>query len=189
VIALWLNNRRTGRVRPLVAVGTIAGIAGMSAAGLMVNVHAARWNDPTTDVAQFKDELPPGMRLVSFSPIEHRFAYYYRDAVAEIDWPRHVDDLPPDVEYFCFMRTPGDMPERRSSGRGRTVYETPGTLPFAWREITSICVERQIYDDSPRVVVLGRVVRPVQHAVFDVTKPQSPPASRVRTADQLRQRK
>ena len=147
VIALWKSYRRPRQLRAIFAAVAIAAIAGVGVAGFMVNVHTARWNDPTRDIAQLKDQLPPGTRLVSFSPVEHRFACYYRDPIAELDWPRTIDDLPPDVEYFCFMRQPDDTADSRAAGRGRSWYTTPGTLPFEWEEITSICVERQVYDD------------------------------------------
>jgi hypothetical protein len=189
VAIIWSNYRRATHVRYLIVVGTIAIVAGISAAGLLVNVRKARWIDPTAGVGQIRDQLPPGERLVSFSPIEHRFAYYFCDRITELDWPRKIDELPPNLNYFCFKRTPGDTADCRASGRGRTVFKTPGTLPFAWQEIKSICVERQVYDDSPRVVVLGRVVRPIRSAISDVTKPQSPSTQRADVAAQSRQRK
>jgi hypothetical protein len=76
------------------------------------------------------------------------------------------------------MRTPGDTAKERDAGRGRTWYKTPGVLPFEWQEITSICVERQVYDDNPRVVVLGKIIRPLRAIASDVTIPQ-PTAQRV----------
>lgn len=170
---LWLCYRQPNNFRPITAVIAIAGIAGLGTGGFMVNVNAARWNNPTADVVDFKSLLPTGASLVSFTPIEHRFAYYYREPVAELDWPLAQDDLPPNVEYFCFMRNPGDTAKSRLAGRGRTTYHTSGTLPFAWQEITSICVDRRVYDDHPRTVVLGRVVRPLQPTISDVTVPQS----------------
>jgi hypothetical protein len=109
---------------------------------------------------------------VSFSPIEHRFAYYYGGPIAELDWPTAIGDLPAELEYFCFMRNPGDTAERRAAGRGRTWTTTPGTLPFAWLELDAICVERRLRDEPQRTVVLGRVVRPLRAAVSDVTSPQ-----------------
>jgi hypothetical protein len=172
VFAIRVAYRHASRFPPVIAVSAIAAIAGIGAAGFLVNLHAARWIDPTGDVAQMKAQLPSGTSLVSFSPVEHRFAYYYRDSIAEIDWPRKIGDLPPDIEYFCFMRQPGDTADSRVAGRGRTWYKTPGTLPFAWQEMMSICVERQVYDDLPRAVVLGRVIRPLQSTVSDVTVSQ-----------------
>jgi hypothetical protein len=186
---LWNSYHRSYKSRAIIAVFAIATIAGIGATGILINVNIACWIDPSDAVANLKNDLPLGTRLVSFSPIEHRFAYYYHDPIAEIDWPLKVDDLPQDLEYFCFMRQPGDTAEARAAGRGRTWYKTPGTLPFAWQEITSICVERQVYDDSPRTVVLGRIVRPLQETSSDVTMPQSSAASRVGTVHQLRSRK
>jgi hypothetical protein len=160
------------RLAPIAAVLTIAAFVGVAYAGVVINVNAGRWNDPTGTVAQFKSRLPRDATLVSLSPIEHRFAYYYQAPIAELDWPTEPSDLPPQVEYFCFMRYPGDTAERRAAGRGRTWTTTPGTLPFAWEEIAAICVERRIRDEAQPMVVLGRVVRPLQAAVSDATVPQ-----------------
>ena len=110
----------------------------------------------------FKKRLPPGAALVSFTPIEHQFAYYYRAPIAELDWPTELQHLPSGVEYFCFMRHPGDTAQRRAAGRGRTWTTTPGTLPFAWEEVTSICIDRTIPKGDKRMVVLGRVLRPLR---------------------------
>lgn len=147
-----------------------------------MNVNVARWINPVSAVAGLKNQLPAGTNLVSFSPIDHRFAYYYGDSIAELKWPRAIVDLPSDVNYFCFMRQPGDTAKARKSGRGRTEYKTPGTLPFAWEEVASICVERQVHAPGPRMVVLGRVERPLQAAISDVTKPQRSTAQRRSTA-------
>ncbi len=183
---LWNAFRRSNRFRPLIAVAAIAAIAGIGAAGIMINVNVAVWIDPTAAVAELKDRLPPATSVVSFSPIEHRFAYYFGDAIAEVDWPLKADDLPQNVEYFCFMRQPGDIAAARAAGRGRTWYKTPGTLPFAWEEVSSLCVERQVYDESPRMVVVGRVVRPLQKTTSDVTVPQK--ASSMGTARLIRRK-
>ncbi|HVT27241.1 MAG TPA: hypothetical protein VHE81_04415, partial [Lacipirellulaceae bacterium] len=180
VYLLWSAFRRPNRFAPLMGVSAIAIIAALGVAGFMMNINVARWNNPTTAVAELKNQLPPRTKLVSFSPIEHRFAYYFGDPIAELIWPRTMAELPPDINYFCFMRQPGDTAAARKSGRGRTEYTTPGTLPFAWKELMSICVERQTYGDQ-RTVVLGRVVRPLRATVSDVTKPQ------FRRADTVRQ--
>jgi hypothetical protein len=69
------------------------------------------------------------------------------------------------------MRNPGDTAAQRIAGRGRTWTTTPGTLPFAWEEVASICVERRIRGGE-RTVVLGRVLRPLRAMVSDATVPQ-----------------
>ena len=170
--ALWRGYRSAQDDTRLVAITAIASMVGLAATGLMINVHVAHWNDLTETVAELKEELPPGAKLVSLSPIEHRFAFYYGTPITQLDWPNTIDELPPDVEYFCFMRNPGDSANRRMSGRGRSWTTTPGTLPFAWEEIASIYSERQISGDRPRSVVLGRVVRPLRAEVTDVTAPR-----------------
>ena len=108
VFLLWESYRRTSQLRPIIAVVAIAIIAGTGIAGFMVNVNVARWIDPSGEIAELKNQLPPGTNLASFSPIEHRFAYYYGDPIAELDWPRSDADIPQGLTYFCFMRQPGD---------------------------------------------------------------------------------
>jgi 4-amino-4-deoxy-L-arabinose transferase len=170
VALIWESYRRRGVLRPIIAAIAIAMIAGTGIAGVLINVNVARWIDPSDEIADLRSQLPPGTNLVSFSPIEHRFVYYYGDSITELDWPRSRADIPPGLTYFCFMRQPGDTAESRAAGRGRTWYTTPGTLPIEWEEIGSVCVERQVYiGEPPRTVVLGRVVRPLRAVASDVT--------------------
>jgi 4-amino-4-deoxy-L-arabinose transferase-like glycosyltransferase len=173
VVMLWRSYRVTNRLRPVIAVAAISIVVGIGIAGFIVNANVARWIDPSDEIAALKQQLPPGTNLASFSPIEHRFAYYYGDPIAELDWPLSVADIPQDLTYFCFMRQPADTAESRTAGRGRSWYKTPGTLPIEWEEIKSICVERQVNEGEPsRKVVLGRIVRPLRIAVSNVTVPQ-----------------
>jgi 4-amino-4-deoxy-L-arabinose transferase-like glycosyltransferase len=163
---------RTGRPNTrLFAVAAIALFAGIAQGGVMMNSHIARWNDPSAAVARVKELVGSATPLVSLTAIDHRFAYLYRDPIAELDWPREVGDLPSGVEYFCFMRNPGDTASRREAGRGRDWTETPGTLPFAWEEVATLCVERRLRNRPQMIVVLGRVVEPRQALVTDATKP------------------
>jgi 4-amino-4-deoxy-L-arabinose transferase-like glycosyltransferase len=173
VYVLWTCYRAgTPRMRTA-AVASIALFVGMAYTGVMINVHAARWHDPTAAVASLKERVPVPESLVSLGPIEHRFAYFYKAPIPEVAWPLTVGDLPEDVEYFVFMRYAGDTAESRSAGRGRVWTKTPGTLPFEWEEVTSIfCDRSKRPGDLPRVV-LGRVIRPLQPAVVDVTKPRA----------------
>jgi 4-amino-4-deoxy-L-arabinose transferase-like glycosyltransferase len=175
--ALWTCYRASNRVTPIAAVATVAAFVCIAFVGLMVNVNAARWNDPTVAIAELRSKLPANSPLVSLSPIEHRFAYFYETPIAELDWPLDVDDLPADVDYFCFMRHAGDTAESRAAGRGRSWTTTRGTLPFAWEELASICVERKVKPDAPRVV-LARVIRPLRAEVTDATVPRTETAQR-----------
>jgi 4-amino-4-deoxy-L-arabinose transferase-like glycosyltransferase len=169
-------------LRPSTPVIAMTCFAGLSSAGLMVNVDAARWSDPTSAIAELKDRIPAGIQLASLAEIEHRFAYYYGAPIAQIPWPVTVNDVPAELDYFVFMRHWDDTAERHVSGRGRSYYITAGTLPFEWEEIASFCSDRKIDTPTATSVVLGRVIRPLRAAVSDVSKPQSAIARRSTTA-------
>jgi 4-amino-4-deoxy-L-arabinose transferase-like glycosyltransferase len=176
VTMLWKCYRTPRRFAPTIALLIIAAFIGAAYNGIVTNINAARWNDPTQAVADLKSHLPENTKLVSLSPIEHRFAYYFERPITELSWPNAPSDLPANVDYFCFMRNPGDTAEGRAAGRGRTWTTTPGTLPFAWQELASINTERSLRDQ--RTVVLGRVIRPLRAEITDATRPQLITATR-----------
>ena len=152
------------------SIGMLFGVINL---GILINLNVARWNDPATSVAGLKSlALEPG-NLVSLGPIDHRFAYYFETPIKQLDWPTDETPLPNDVEYFVFMRYPGDTPEKRSAGRGRSWYTTPGTVPFEWEELASIDCNRRIDEGARMTVVLGRVQRPIRFAASDVTRPKA----------------
>jgi 4-amino-4-deoxy-L-arabinose transferase-like glycosyltransferase len=159
--------------RRLPAVIVIATFAGLTLGGVLMNRNLARWNDPASAVAAMREFMTHSQPLVSLTPIDHRFAYYYGKPIAELEWPIYVGDLPLDVDYFCFMRRPGDTAESREAGRGRSWTTSPGTLPFAWEEVATLCVERLLRDYPQRVLVLGRVVKPRLAHTNDATQPQA----------------
>ncbi|MGD9636832.1 MAG: ArnT family glycosyltransferase [Pirellulales bacterium] len=170
--ALWSCYRLATFNLRLIAVAGIAGFAGLTQAGLLMNLNIARWSDPATAVAQLREIVGHSQPLVSLTPIDHRFAYFYEEQIAELPWPTYIDDLPPDVDYFCFMRHPLDTADSRESGRGRTFTRTSGMLPFAWEEVATLCVERRIRDYPQRMLVLGRVVKPRLALANDATRPR-----------------
>jgi 4-amino-4-deoxy-L-arabinose transferase-like glycosyltransferase len=172
VYVIWRCFRAADRIATIGVVLTVALFVGIAYAGVMINVNSARWTDPTQLVREMKHIVPADVPLVSLTPIEHRFAYYFREPIAELDWPRDARELPDHVQYFCFMRNPGDTAERRAAGRGRSWTYTPGTLPFAWEELASFCVDRRVPEGEKRMVVIGRVFRPLRAGVYDATVPQ-----------------
>ena len=171
-IVLIFTLRQSFQSGAALAVTAIAFVSAIAVAGMMVNVNTARWNNPQAAVSEFKKHLPAGTTLVSLSPAEHRFVYYFGAPVVEIGWPKTLSELPPEVEYFCFMRRPGDNAASRASGRGRSPTVTSGTLPFAWTEVASICVERKKNNRQQASVVLGRVIRPLRYELTDATVPK-----------------
>lgn len=155
------------------AILAISSLFGFACLGLFINTNVARWNDPTSAVEQMKSSITNPEKIVSLGPIDHRFAYYYETQIEQIEWPTEQTPLPQDVEFFVFMRNPVDTPAKRVAGRGRTWYQTPGTVPFAWEELLSIDCNRVIRPDYEKKVVLGRVIRPLRAVVSDVTKPKA----------------
>jgi 4-amino-4-deoxy-L-arabinose transferase-like glycosyltransferase len=171
VATIWFCYRAGTPIAKLAAVAAIASFAGIVQAGAMTNFNIARWNDPAPAVDQIK-QIVASDQLVSLTPIDHRFAYLYKQPITELAWPTQVADLPANVEYFCFMRHPVDTAEKREAGRGRTWTTSPGTLPFAWEEVATLCVERRVRDYPQRMLVLGRVIQPRIAQVSDATRPQ-----------------
>ncbi len=174
---IWISSS-SRFTRPLVPVIALASVAGLSAAGLMVNVNIARWSNPTSAIAELEERIPPGTRLASLTEIEHRFAYYYGKPIVQLPWPETVSDIPADVDYFVFVRHWDDTPQSHLAGRGRACYHTASTLPFEWEEMASLCSDRQVNAATATSVVLGRVIRPIRSAISDVTKSQDRIAGR-----------
>ncbi len=177
-VTIWQAFRTKQSPSPLRAVLAITSVAGIGAAGLMLNVNSARWYDPTAAIADFASQVPDGSRLVSLNEIEHRFAYFYGTPIPQIAWPKTVDELPPDVNYFCFVRHWNDSAEAHATGRGRTWRTIAGTLPFEWEEIAAISPDRAPGKRTATSVVLGRVIRPLRATVSDTSKPQRAIANR-----------
>ena len=93
------------------------------------------------------------------------------DPIAELDWPRR--GRRPAARRRIFLlhaRSRATRPNRREAGRGRPWTKSPGTLPFAWEEVATLCVERRMRDYPQRMFVLARVVKPRQAQVTDATK-------------------
>jgi 4-amino-4-deoxy-L-arabinose transferase-like glycosyltransferase len=174
-----LKSGTTGwNIATMLSIGMLFGVINL---GILINLNAARWNDPTASVAGLKSLAPKPGNLVSLGPIDHRFAYYFETPIKQLDWPTDDTPLPNEVEYFVFMRYPGDTPEKRSAGRGRSWYTTPRTVPFEWEELASHDCNRRIDEGARMTVVLGRVQRPIRVAASDVTRPR---AKRPATASQ-----
>jgi 4-amino-4-deoxy-L-arabinose transferase-like glycosyltransferase len=181
VFAMWISSP-IRIFRPSVPVIALASVAGMVAAGFLLNIDAARWSNPTSAIAELTEHIPAGTRLVSLNEIEHRFAYYYRSPIAQLPWPQTVNDIPTNVDYFLFMRHWNDTAEMHAAGRGRTSYTTAGTLPFEWQELATVCTDRQTDTPTATSVVLGKVIRPLRAAVSDASKRQNAIARRPTTS-------
>ncbi len=125
---------------------------------IVVGMHSDHWHDITYEVREIKQEMEH-TDMISFGPVDHRFAYPYQNLILEVDWPESVKDVPKDLDYFCFNRTRGDTPETRFGRRGMKVWSTSGTLPFEWEEVGRVCCDRVPRGDPDCAVIVGRIIR------------------------------
>ena len=157
-ILLW-SRRRTSARSATVALLSLGIFVGLFNDGALVNIRLNDSHDPSRAIAEVKATLPQADRLVSFGPINHRFAYFYETTITELPWPAADDEVATDVEYFCFDRHIHDTAAVRANGRGRTWSQTPGLLPFEWEQVDAIGCDRSRKDPFDRTVVIGRIVR------------------------------
>jgi hypothetical protein len=167
-VFLW-STRGEAAPRPQAVIIAGALFAGLSYAGLALNNRIATSNDLAPAVADIKQCLPGGEDLVSLGRVYHRFAYSYQTPIRQVPWPTGPEQLPADVEYFCFDRRPGDTAEDRAGNDDRLGAHTPGVLPFAWEKIAEIPCDPVKRSVAHRSVIVGRVLRPVKAAAASVS--------------------
>jgi hypothetical protein len=141
-IAYWSGNSRTPARR---AVGTVALAAflGLTSTGVAINVMARKSNTAAEPaVAELKTNLPKGVDLVSLGAVDHLFAYYYRDPLPALPWPKSPEAPPPDVEYFCFTY----------------MVDDPCWPDFPFQQVDVICCDSSI-PSQDRLVIVGRIPR------------------------------
>ncbi|HWC88626.1 MAG TPA: hypothetical protein VG433_03205, partial [Pirellulales bacterium] len=153
------------RLTPTVVLLLIVALLGVTYDGVFINLRLNKANDLTPVMAELRDRLPAGARLVSFGPISHRFAYFYGQPIREFDWPESFDDVTPEATYFCFDLHQGDSPLKRANGRGRRWARTLGTLPFAWEQIENIPCDPIRRNRIATTVIVGRIVGPGEQSV------------------------
>jgi 4-amino-4-deoxy-L-arabinose transferase-like glycosyltransferase len=109
--------------------------------GVANGIRLRRSEDPVAAMRRLKEQLPPGQALVSFDRyLDSLFPFYYGlPLVTPRPWPVAGGDYR-DVTYFCVQCQPGDSrPE----------------LPFAWKEVGVIPLDRNRHRVPEGVVVVG----------------------------------
>jgi len=156
-VCLWAT-RVAIAARADVAMLSLAALVGLAYTGAMINSRLRGANDFAAQLAKF--EHASGSRpLVSLRRVYHRFAYCYGGEIPQVAWPQLAEDVPSDVEYFCFDKLPGyfDPPDSRESQGGTTA-----PLPFAWERVTEIACDPVKRKDPHATVVIGRIRRAVE---------------------------
>jgi len=152
--SMLLKSLRVSRVSgAYLAVVSFVVFIGIGHVGVVVNFKRALWNDAGPAVVAVRESLPHPERMVSFGPVDHRFAYHYEESITELPWPTSAAEVPSDVEYFFLNHFPTDTDKKRTIGRGRDWGHVTTPLPFEWESVGEVCCERKI-KDKPQVVVL-----------------------------------
>jgi hypothetical protein len=137
---LLFRSRDAGsRARVTMGVLALAGFMVLTFTGYLTNVRIRRSEDQAAAVARLKDQMPPGQHLVSFGPIDYLFAYYYGQPIELRSLPAGDRAPGEDDLWFCF----------NCGNDGRPA------LPFTWREVTAVVMDRNHSAQPERVVVVG----------------------------------
>jgi hypothetical protein len=104
-------------------------------------LHIADLSTPTA-VAEVKRRLPPQTQLVSLGPTDHLFAYYFREPIRQVTWPKQPAEAA-DYEYFCYSTLFGEGPSLER-------------LPFAFETIAVVSCECRRVEKPGRVVIVAR---------------------------------
>jgi hypothetical protein len=138
VLLAWLGRSHSQR-RFAGAAFVVAAVTGGVHTALWLNTLIVRSIDTAGEAAAVKHAIPQPKSLISFGPIHHRFAFYYRDPIRLAAWPQCQEDAQ-EVEYFCFSQTAGERP----------------TLPFDWTPIAAISCDRNVKNEPQDTVIVGR---------------------------------
>jgi 4-amino-4-deoxy-L-arabinose transferase-like glycosyltransferase len=136
----WLSRRAAVNVqmpwRMQAGVLAVAGFMVVVFAGPINDSRARRGNDVRPDIEQLSAELPSDMTLYSVYHISSEIPFYmHRPVTALAD----ASQVPPGA-YFCFNASPANKP----------------ALPFAWREMRMISMDRNKHEIPEWAVFVGR---------------------------------
>lgn len=137
-IICWQARRPASAVRAAAAWTAVAAFLGLSSTGLLMNDTIRRSEDIAGLVAELKQRLPDGVKLVSLGRAHHPFVYHYGETIPWLDWPQSSEVA--DYEFFCFH-----------SMRGRRK-----PLPFAWEEIGVVSCDRYVRANPVDAMIIGR---------------------------------
>jgi 4-amino-4-deoxy-L-arabinose transferase-like glycosyltransferase len=139
--AVMFRFRQAGeRVRIQVGVVALGSFMAISFTGVLTDLRIRRSENTAAAVERLKAVLPIDHTLCSFGHVDSLFAFYYGRAIVPLSWETVRRNQVDGVEYFAFY----------NSGTGRP------RLPFAWKEIAAVSVDRNHQDPADTVVVVGR---------------------------------
>lgn len=136
---IWIIAPSEVQRAAIASIATMACMLGMVFNGPVLNAQAHRAANAGPEVLAIRDQLQ-GAPLYSFGRAHHKFVYWYRDPITQLDHPQSAADVSAEVEYFVM-----------SLRRGREI-----SLPFAWTELARINMDRSVTANPEIVLVVGR---------------------------------
>jgi len=137
------SGRISAPAGPRVGIVCLAAAMAVYFSGFVMDFRVRRSESPAEAMLAIKAALPPGQKLVSFGDqyLAPLFAYHYGLPITtRRPWPLKVEDLPEDLEYFCF----------ESHGTDSRV------LPFKWKQIGVFPLDRYRLPNPVSRVVVGQ---------------------------------
>lgn len=99
----WAGSQTVSATRLTTAVLAIGGFCGLTTVTIGTNETLRRSVDRDAQMAQLREQLPPGTPLVSLDRVDHCFAFYWGEPVRRLRWPANPSELPAVGEYFCWF--------------------------------------------------------------------------------------
>jgi 4-amino-4-deoxy-L-arabinose transferase-like glycosyltransferase len=138
ITAAWIVTKAASTNRWAPAAAAVSVFMAVAYGQVVVDGLVRRSGDTAAAVAQLKQSLPPGVRLVSLTPIHHLFAYHFGEPIELRDTAGTVGAR--DMNWFCCS----------AQGAARM------PVPFPREIIAVIPVDRNRLPVAHEVVVVGR---------------------------------
>jgi len=140
-VLLWRTRHARTLQQGVIGITCVAAYVGLLITGVAINVDQRNATDKVAQVARARQAIPAGEMLYSLGPVDHGFAYFYRDAIGITPWPEEGEALPAEVEYFVFQAY---------------APEADDAFAFAWEPIAFVNSLATKSDDASRMVIVAR---------------------------------
>jgi len=138
----WRSSRIANATHSIRGILGVALFLGLTSTGVVINTILAASEPNAAAIVELKHRLPPDVCLVSLGPVDHLFAYYYRDPIGLLDRTPEAENTIAPGDYFC-------------SGDGADGIP-PMAVNFPYEKIAEVSCDRLRAKHGQRVVIVGR---------------------------------
>ena len=143
LVLLFRNLKRYQEDAVKRAVFALGGCMSVCFAFVFLTVLINRSVTTEASVTKVK-QIVADEKLVSLGKVHHLFVFHYQKPVPRIDWPKSEQELPPDVEYFCFD----------------VCCNQHRKIPFAWEPVAVVNCDRTLREAPFDQVIVARRIPP-----------------------------